>query len=131
MLVPGQAPGDVTTKCLTGILLVTRLVGAACLLALFFATQFVDACTLHLAGVRVSAVEVLIMVGTLNQSIRVVCASVSVWRMVPLPRRDRSSSQTAESLDLFSSVVHHVPWTSETFDIALCVPGGRQSQVQS
>jgi hypothetical protein len=72
MIVPGKAPGVMTAEAMLDALIVTRLLGAACMLALYFSSKLVDAWLFRVAGVRISAVEILIVVGTLAQATEIV-----------------------------------------------------------
>jgi hypothetical protein len=78
MMVPGHSPGDSTKRHLTAMLTIVRLIGALSLIALYASSKFVDKLLLSMAGVRVSVVEFLIVVGTISHAARQVCSSCTL-----------------------------------------------------
>jgi hypothetical protein len=72
MLIPGVAPGSITTNYLLNAMIIVRLIGAVCMLVLFVAAKLADEWMFQLAGVRVSAIEILIVTGTLTSCAQIV-----------------------------------------------------------
>lgn len=72
MVVPGVGPGPETTAHLRPMLLMLRSLGAFMVLALYGASLVLDEYLLRVVGVRVSVVELLILVGVLSQANRLV-----------------------------------------------------------
>jgi preprotein translocase subunit SecY len=72
MIVKGTSPGEPTRRRLADALLFLRLVGALCLFTLYTGSLLVDGWLLHVAYVRVSVAELLILVGFLSQAAHVV-----------------------------------------------------------
>jgi hypothetical protein len=70
--VKGTGPGEPTRRRLADTLLFLRLVGALCLFTLYTGSLLVDGWLLHVAYVRVSVAELLILVGFLSHAAHVV-----------------------------------------------------------
>lgn len=68
--IDGVSPGEETQHVLVAKLLIVRIIGAIALLTLFGASRWADATLVLIAGVPLSVIEILIVVGTVTQCYR-------------------------------------------------------------
>lgn len=68
--IDGVSPGEDTQHVLVAQLLIVRTLGAVALLALFFASRFADVLLVGIAGVPLSVIEILIVVGSVSHCYR-------------------------------------------------------------
>ena len=70
--IDGVSPGEDTQHVIVTKLVVVRIIGAMALLELFRASRWADACLNQVAGVPLSVIEILIVVGAVTQCYRTV-----------------------------------------------------------
>ena len=70
--IDGVSPGEDTQHVLAAKLVVVRIIGAAALITLYWASRWADAVLMLVAGVPLSVIEILIVVGTVTQCYKTV-----------------------------------------------------------